>query len=96
MAYHKTVAIEARIVLARLTNGIIGLRENVDKIYEYLRVIASHQVNPMILPPESLRSVLKLIQTEMKQNPRLELPYHPDKDIWSYYEYHESESCHYG
>ena len=85
MAYHETVAIEARIVLARLTNGIIGLRENVDKIYEYLRVMAGHQVNPMILPPESLRSVLKLIQTEMKQNPRLELPYHPDIDIWSYY-----------
>ena len=85
MAYHETVAIEARIVLARLTNGIIGLGENVDKIYEYLRVMASHQVNPMILPPESLRSVLKSIQTEMKQNPRLELPYHPDKDIWSYY-----------
>ena len=85
MAYHETVAIEARIVLARLTNGIIRLRENVDKIYEYLRVMAGHQVNPMILPPESLRSVLKSIQTEMKQNPRLELPYHPDRDIWSYY-----------
>ena len=81
MAYHEIVAIEARIVLARLTNGIIGLRENVHKIYEYLRVMAGHQVNPMILPPESLRAVLKLIQMKMKQNPRLELPYHPDKDI---------------
>ena len=28
-------AVEARIVLARLNNGIIGLQENVDKIYEY-------------------------------------------------------------
>ena len=55
--------------------------------------MAGHQVNPMILPPESLRSVLKLIQTEMKQNPRLELPYHPDRDIWCYYSM--SESCHY-
>ena len=48
---------EARIVLARLNNGIISLQENVDKIYyEYLRNMASHEVNPLVLPPESLRS----------------------------------------
>ena len=95
MAYHETVATEARIVLARLTNGLIGLRENVDKIYEYLRVMASHHVNPMILPPESLRSVLKSIQNEMKQNPRLELPYHPDGHM-VLLQYHEGESNNYG
>ena len=76
---------EARIVLARLNNGIIGFQENVDKIYEYLRTMASHEVNPLVLPPESLRQVLRSIKEEMKQNPRLELPYDPDQDIWSDY-----------
>ena len=70
----------ARIVLARLNNGIIGLQENVDKIYEYLRTMESHEVNPLVLPPESLRKVLKSIQEEMRQN-----PFDPDQDIWSYY-----------
>ena len=85
MTYHEIIAVEARIVLARLNNGIIGLQENVDKIYEYLRTMASHEVNPMVLLPYSLRQVLKSIKEEMRQNPRLELPYDPDQDIWSYY-----------
>ena len=37
--------------------------------------MASHEINPLELPPESLRQVLKSIKEEMKQNPRLELPY---------------------
>ena len=85
LTYHEFIAVEARIVLAKLNNGIIGLQENVDKIYEYLRTMASHEVNPLVLPPESLRQVLKSIQEEMRQNPRLALPYDPDQDIWSYY-----------
>ena len=85
MTYHELIAVEARIVLARLSNGIIGLQENVDKIYEYLRKMASHEVNPLVLPPDSLRQVLQSIKEEMRQNPRLELPYDPDQDIWSYY-----------
>ena len=47
--------------------------------------MASHEVNPLVLPPESLRKVLKSIHEEMRQNPRLALPYDPDQDIWSYY-----------
>ena len=75
MTYHELIVVEARIVLARLNNGIISLQENVDKIYEYLRTMASHEVKPLVLPPESLAKVLKSIKEEMRQNPRLELPY---------------------
>ena len=85
MTYHGLIAVKARIVLARLNNRIISLQENVNKIYEYLRTMASHEVNPLVSPPESLRKVLKSIKEEMRQNPRLELPYDPDEDIWSYY-----------
>ena len=85
LTYHEIIVVEAGIVLARLNNGIIDLQENVDKICEYLRTMASHEVNPLVLPPESLRQVLKSIQEEMRQNPRLALPYDRDQDIWSYY-----------
>ena len=88
MTYHELIAVEARIVLSRLNNGIISLQENVDKIYEYLRTMASHEVNPLVLPPEALRKVLQSIKEEMRQNPRLQLPYDlpydPDVDIWSW------------
>ena len=85
MTYHELIAVEARIVLSRLNNGIISLQENVDKIYEYLRTMASHEVIPLVLPPEALRKVLQSIKEEMRQNPRSQLPYDPDVDIWSYY-----------
>ena len=46
--------------------------------------MASHEVNPLVLPPDSLRQVLKPIKEGIRQNPRLVLPYDPDQDIWSY------------
>ena len=58
--------------------------------------MASHEVNPLVLPPESLRQVLKSIQEEMRQNPRLALPYDPDQDIRSYYSIMRGKSYHHG
>ena len=33
-----------------LTLGILGLKENVDSFYEYPHMLASHTVNPLIIP----------------------------------------------
>ena len=66
MTYQELIAVEARIVLSKLSNGVIGLQENVVKIYEYLRTMTSHEVNPLVLPPDSFRQVLKSIKEEMR------------------------------
>ena len=55
------------------------------EIYEYMRVLATYQVNSVILPPNTLRRVLDRIKDYMKRNPRLQLPEDPDKNIWTYY-----------
>ena len=34
----------------RLLAGLISIRNNVDKIYEYMRVMATHKVHPALLP----------------------------------------------
>ena len=34
---------------------MISLKENVESVYEYMHVLASHQVNPLVLPPEELQ-----------------------------------------
>ena len=82
-----TVAIitDIRIILAKLTLRVMDLQQNVEAIYEYLRVLASKQVNPLLIPPDALRGVLAHIKDDMKRNPGLQLPEDPNVNIWNYY-----------
>ena len=83
--YTIAVLTDARSALSRLAIGLITLQQNVEGIYEYMRVLATYQVNSVILPPNTLRTVLDRIKDDMKRNPRLQLPEDPDKNIWTYY-----------
>ena len=76
---------DIRIILAKLTLGVISLEQNVNVIYEYLSFLSSRQVNPLIIPPYSLRKVLAQVKEDMKRNPRLQLPEDPNINIWNYY-----------
>ena len=76
---------DVRIILSKLTLGVMGLQQNVKAIYEYLRVLSSKQVNPLLIPPDALRGVLAHIKDDMKRNPRLQLPEDPNVNIWNYY-----------
>ena len=76
---------DIRIILAKLTLGVISLEQNVNSIYEYLRVLSSRRVNPLIIPPDSLRKVLAQVKEDMKRNPRLQLPEDLNINIWNYY-----------
>ena len=78
--------LDANVVVNRLITGLIVLRNNVQKIYRYLSVMANQEVNPIMIPPPPLRELLANIQEEMKQNPRLELPYDPQTEIYKFYE----------
>ena len=70
----------------RLMIGLISIKNNVEKIYEYMRVMATHTVHPALIPPPALRDLLVHVKEKMKENPRLELPYDPEIEIWKYYE----------
>ena len=82
-----TVAIinDIRINLAKLTLGIMTLDQNVNAVYEYLRVLSTRQVNPLIIPPDTLQKVLAKVKKDMNRNPRLKLPEDPNLNIWNYY-----------
>ena len=82
-----TVAIvnDVRIRLAKLTLGIMNLEQNVNAIYEYLRILSTKQVNPLIIPPDTLRKVLAKVKEDMNRNPRLKLPEDPNLNMWNYY-----------
>ena len=78
--------LDAHTIVNRLITGLIVLRNNVERIYRYLNVIASHEVNPVMIPPPPLRKLLAEVQEEMKSNPRLMLPYDPQTEIYKFYE----------
>ena len=83
--YSVAIINDIRIILAKLTLGVMSLELNMNAIYEYLRVLSSRQVNPVIIPPDSLRKVLAQVKEDMKRNPRLQLPEDPNINIWNYY-----------
>ena len=76
---------DMRMTLARLTIGIMSLQENVNAVYEYMWVLSTRKVNPLIIPPDALRQVLVQAKANMKWNPRLTLPEDPNVNIWNYY-----------
>ena len=55
--YSVAIINDIRIILAKLTLGVMSLEQNVNAIYEYLRVLSSRQVNTLVIPPDSLRKV---------------------------------------
>ena len=83
--YSVAIINDIRIILAKLTLGVMSLEQNVNAIYEFLRVLSSRQVNPLIILSDSLRKVLAHVKEDMKRNPRLQLPEDPKINIWNYY-----------
>ena len=57
---------DMRMTLARLTMGIMSPQENVNAIYEYMRVLSTSKVNPLIIPLDALRQVLAPANEDMK------------------------------
>ena len=50
-----------------------------------MRILASQELNPTIIPPDILKGVLHNIEEEIKSNARLKLCEDPETNIWSYY-----------
>ena len=50
--------LDANVIVNRLITGLIVLRSNVERIYRYLNVIASQEVNPVMIPPSTLKAII--------------------------------------
>ena len=50
---------QARIL--RLHSSLYALKGDVDSLYEYMRALASQELNPMIIPPDILKRILHKI-----------------------------------
>ena len=75
----------AQTILSRLQTGTVSIENNIDKIFEYLRIMSSHKATSAVIPPVALRKLLVKIENHMRTNPRLKLPYDPRAGgIWKY------------
>ena len=74
---------QARIL--RLHSSLHTIRGDVNSLYEYMRDLASQGLNPMIIPPDTLKRILHRIMEDIKSNARLRLCEDPETNIWSYY-----------
>ena len=82
-SYHVTIA---QTILSRLQTGTVSIENNIDKIFEYLRIMSNHKATSAVIPPVALRRLLLKIEDRMHTNPRLRLPYDPRAGgIWKYY-----------
>ena len=82
-SYHVTIA---QTILSRLQTGSVSIENNIDKIFEYLRIMSNHKATSAVISPVALRRLLLKIEDRMRANPRLRLPYDPRAGgIWKYY-----------
>ena len=86
MRYEIDLLDHIQISLNRIHSSLFALQSNTDTIYEYLLVLASHILNPMVIPPEIMHTLLQDVQTQMAHNPRLKLFDDVDNNIWEFYE----------
>ena len=48
--------------------SLYALRGDVNSLYEYMRALASQELNPMIIPPDILKKILHKIIEDIKSN----------------------------
>ena len=69
----------------RLTSGVFSFKERVESFYEYIWVLANHEVNPLVVPLLELWCILLDIKHKICLHPWLALPDDPNDEIWAYY-----------
>ena len=69
----------------RLHSSVYAPKGDVDSLYDYMRVLATHELNPMIIPPDILKKILNKVTEDIKSNARLRLSEDPKTNIWAYY-----------
>ena len=65
-SYHVNVA---QTIVTRLQMGVLAIEGNIDKLFEYLRIMTSHRATSAVIPPVALRRLLLKIEDRMRSNP---------------------------
>ena len=85
LQYESEVLYYFQTRIYRVHTSLYALRGDTESLYEYMRTLASQELNPMIIPPDVLKRILHIIEEDIKSNARLKLCKDPETNIWSYY-----------
>ena len=85
MHYESNVLHHFQTKIYRVHTSLYALQGDTDSLFEYMRILASQELNPMIIPPDILKTILHKIEEDIKSNARLKLCENPETNIWSYY-----------
>ena len=69
----------------RVYTSLYALQADTESLFEYMRALASQELNPMIIPPDIMKNILHKIETDIKSHARLRLCDDLETNIWSYY-----------
>ena len=65
----------------RLHSSLYALKRDIDSLYEYMRALATQELNPMIIPPDILKKILNKVTEDIKSNARLRLNENPKTNV---------------
>ena len=83
--YETNLIDHMQLRINRIYTAVYALKEDIDTLYEYMRVLSTQQLNPLIIPPDMLRYVLEQVKDGIQSNARLMLSEDPTQNIWTYY-----------
>ena len=82
---NQTYCITFKTEYIEYTHPYMLFKEILKSLFRYIRALASQELNPMIIPPDILKTILHEIEIDIKSHARLKLCEDPDTNIWSYY-----------
>ena len=83
--YESNLIDHMQLHINRIYTAVYVLKEDIDALYEYMRVLSTQQLNPLIIPPDILRYVLEQVKDGIQSNAWLMLSEDPTQNIWTYY-----------
>ena len=85
LCYESNVLHYFQTRIYRVHTSLYVLRGDTESLYEYMRALASQELNSMIIPPDILKAILHKIWEDIRSNARLKLCEDPKTYIRSYY-----------
>ena len=85
MHYESNILHYFQTRIYRVHTSLYALQGDIESLFEYMRALASQELNPMIIPPDILKKILHKIEEDIRSNARLKLCEDLETNIWSYY-----------
>ena len=66
--YENNLIDNMQMHITRIYTAIYALKEDINGLYEYMRVLSTQQLNPFIIPPDILHQVLDQVKDRIQSN----------------------------